>query len=152
RSDELQRGVVSLPGVEIPESPDFTAVVEAMAGRVVAAEHDQASPLPVLPKAGRGVGLTADGDGVRLALDLPNLLAGRLVQGDDRVADAVEQCQVKPVFVQQGSIVNAVQDVEFAVTVLGIELPDLAALEIVARDRARPVEGVDVLAVGAWRG
>src|SRR5213076_370517 len=112
RSDELQGGVVCLPGVETAEAPDFAAVLKAMAGGVVAAEHDQADPLPVVPQAGRGIGLTADADRVRLALDLPDLLAGRPVQSDDPVAVSVEQGQVQPVCVQERSTVDAVKDLE----------------------------------------
>src|SRR5262249_58618029 len=46
---------------------------------------------------------------------------------------------------------HTMKDFKFPVTLLGVECPDFAALEVMAGDRARPDEGVDILAVGARR-
>src|SRR5262249_61773196 len=75
RGDHLHLCVVLRLRVEIAEPPDFSAVLEVMPGRIIAAEHDQARPLPVLPQARRGVGLAADARRGALALDLPYFLA-----------------------------------------------------------------------------
>src|SRR5215468_11028550 len=46
---------------------------------------------------------------------------------------------------------HTMKDLKFPVTLLGVECPDFAALEVMAGDRARPDEGVDILAIGARR-
>ena len=86
------------------------------------------------------------------AVDLPDLLAGRLVEGDHPVAAGVDERQVEAVLVQQRRDVHAVLDAELAVALLDVEVPDLLAVEVVAAQVAGADEGVDVLAVGAGRG
>ena len=60
--------------------------------------------------------------------------------------------QVEPVAMQQRRGVHAVLVAEFAVALLGVELPDLSAVEVKADEVAGAREGVDVLAVGRGRG
>src|SRR2546426_712142 len=67
-------------------------------------------------------------------------------------APVVRKGQVQPVAVQQWGRVHAVHDPELAVAVLGVELPDLLALEVKAGDVPGGDEGVNVRAVRAGGG
>src|SRR5262249_11999391 len=64
----------------------------------------------------------------------------------------VEQLQIEPVPKQERCTVHAELETELTVTFLGIELPDLLAVEIEAGQVAAGDERPDVLAVGTGRG
>jgi hypothetical protein len=64
----------------------------------------------------------------------------------------MQEHQIESIVAEQRRDVNPVLDLELAVALLGIEVPDLLAVEIVAGTVAGTDKGVDVLAVGAGRG
>src|SRR2546430_8013928 len=120
-----------------------------MSGGVVTAEHNQAGVAAVAPNAWRRVRLLALILGIRGAGDLPYLLAAGLIQGDHPVSARMQQRQIEPVFVQDRRGVDAVLDLEGAVALLHVELPDLITCQIKTGQIARADKGPDVFTVGA---
>src|SRR5437879_6140983 len=88
---------------------------------------------------------------VALALDLPDVLAVCLVDGADPGAGGMDKLQVQAGAVQHGSGVHAEAIIEFAVAILGIEAPDLVALEIEAGKVAGADESIDMFPIGTGR-
>src|SRR5439155_15270825 len=66
-------------------------------------------------------------------------------------AAGMQQGEVKPVAVEIRRDVHAVSNAELAVALLGVEAPDLVALEVDADQVAGAEVAVHVLAVGAGR-
>ena len=96
--------------------------------------------------------------GIGPAVDLPNGLSGRLVDGED-IGGVVglhpmEHLQVQPVAMEQRRGRVAVIEPEASVVVLNVTPPKLIAFEIETGQKTRPGQHPDVLAVGdrRWRG
>src|SRR5437879_980664 len=93
------------------------------------------------------------GIAIALAGDLPDVLAGGRVDGNDPGTAGVDELQVEAFALQKRRGVHAELDLEGAVALLSVEPPNLLAVEIESREVAGSDEGVDVFAVGAggWR-
>src|SRR5262249_22814161 len=81
--DEAQGGVVAVLGVEVADAPDLGAVAQAVGDGIVVAVGDEVGGLATWPDGRRGIGVFALVVAVALALDLPDLFAVGLVEGND---------------------------------------------------------------------
>src|SRR4051812_46449736 len=86
--------------------------------------------------------------GVAWPCTMPNFFAGRRVQSRDGRPAAMQKLQVKPAVIEHGSRSHAKLNVEFAVLVLHVVLPNLVAIDRVAAQLPGPHESPDVLAIG----
>src|SRR5262245_63476650 len=142
-------GVVAVLWVQPTEAPDLLAALQSMRDGVVGAVRDQVLLLALVPQYRRGVGMLALDPGVALALHLPDVLAGSLVEGNHPGPAGVHQRQVEPVTVEQRRRVHPVPGLKPAVAILSVEGPDFLAVEVEAGEVTVAGVGIDVLAVRA---
>ena len=118
---------------------------------VVVAMDDEVLVLAVAPDAGGRIGMLVLALGIALALDFPDILAGRLVDGHDPVAARMQIGHVQPVAVEDRRDMEAVHDVESSIALLGVELPDFIAVEVEAGTIAGGHGRIDMFPVGTGR-
>src|SRR5262249_19896160 len=133
--------------VQVGQPLDLLAVLQRMGRRVIVAMTDEVRILAVGPDEGRRVAVLVLVDTVALALDPPHLLAVLRVDADDDGRAVVDELEVQPVLEQRRRRVYAELVPELAVTLLGVEAPDLLAVQLEGGELAVAGEGVDAFAV-----
>ena len=152
RGHEPQRGVIVARRIQAAAAEDLLPVGKPMGHDAIAAVRQQERPLRVAIDHRRGVRLLALFAGVGRSRLTPDFVPRGGVQGHNRRAAAVQQLQVQPAVVEDRRRRHAELNVELAILVLHVVLPDLFAIDRVTGQFPRPHEGPHVPAVGRRRG
>lgn len=151
RSHEPQRGIVGPLRIQPEAAKDFMSVRESMSHDAIRPVSQQELPLFVAIDNRRRIRLLAflaGGTGPGLP---PDFVAGQGVQCQHRAAAAMQQLQIEPIAGEDRTRRHAELDVELAVLVLDVELPDLLAADRVTGQIAGAHEGPNVPAIGRGR-